>query len=204
MRVVWIAVIAGCGFQAQPAADEVPTVSSPDSGAFDPAKCPASYSITTLPGTSHYRLILEGHSIWDQSTACAADLPNATHLAVLNTLDEIKAAAQVVNTAPATLAGGAAWLGAVQLRAATQPDQSWIWFDGTPLTGNWSPGEPNDGGGGGGEADHREQFVRLQKTRTYFTDQGGGDSYGALCECDGVPIAQTAVDAIASNHIPGG
>lgn len=199
MRVVWIALIAGCGFQAQPVADEVPTVSSPDGGPFDPAKCPESYGITTLPGTSRYRLILEGHSVFDQSTACAADLPNATHLAVLSSLPEIMAAAQLVNAAPATLAGGAVWLGAVQLHTAAQTDQGWLWFDGTTLTGNWNSGEPNDGGGG--ETDHREQFIKLQKTRTYFTDQGGGDSNGALCECDGVPTAQAALDAIAANRL---
>lgn len=195
MRVAWVALIAGCGFQAQPARDESPTAAA-DAAAFDFSTCPPSYT-TTLTGSSRYRLIVEGHPAWEQSDTCAADMPGATHLAVLDTLDERNAAAALINAAP-TLASSGAWIGAVQLRTATLTNQAWFWFDGTPLTGSWNSGEPNDGGGG--ETDHREQFVKLQKTRTGFTDQNGSEGDGALCECDGKPIAPAAAAAIAANR----
>jgi hypothetical protein len=197
MRVAWAVLIAGCGFQAQPARDENPTAAFPDALAFDSSTCPPSYTTTLTGSSSRYRLLVESHPAWEQSDACAGDMPGATHLAVLDTLEEIRAAAALISAAP-TLANSAAWIGAVQLRTAPLTNQAWFWFDGTPLTGNWNSGEPNDGGGG--ETDHREQFVKLQKARTYFIDQNGSEGDGALCECDGKPIARIALDAIAASR----
>ena len=199
MRVAWVALIAGCGFPAQLAPNEAPTAALPDAG-FDNARCPPSYN-ADLPGPSRYRLIPQGHPAWDQSDACALDLPGATHLVVLDSQDEIMRVAGLVNAPPAPIAGSAIWIGAVQPRTAISPSDGWIWFDGQPLASGWNTGEPNDGGNG--EADHREQFVKLQAGRSYFTDAAGSDNNGALCECDGKPIAQSAADAITANRPPG-
>jgi hypothetical protein len=173
---------------------EEPAMGTPDAG-FDSARCPASYN-AGLPGPSRYRLIAGGQPAWVQSDACAADLPGATHLAVLESQAELDAAAALLDALPTS--GSTIWIGAVQQRTAVLPADSWLWFDGVPLTTGWSAGEPNDGGSG--EADHRDQFVDLQQGRTYFTDSAGSDNNGALCECDGVPIAQAALDAITSNR----
>lgn len=197
MRVAWIVLIAGCGFQAQPD-PEHPTAAAADAGAFDSASCPGNYDITDLPGGSHYRLITAGHPAWEQSDTCAGDMPGATHLVVLDSLDEIMRVAALVNAPPMPITNSAIWIGAVQQRTATQPRDGWLYFDGAPLTSGWNLGEPNDSNNS--EVDHREQFVKLQAGRTYFTDAAGTDSYGALCECDGKPIAQVALDAIAANR----
>ena len=194
MRVAWVILIAGCGFQAQPVGGQ--TGAPPDAAAFDFASCPPTYS-ADLPGPSRYRLIPEGRPAWTHSDDCADDMPGATHLVVLETLDETMRVAMLVNAPPVVLAGNSVWVGTVQQVPATAPNQGWIWFDGQPLTMGWHNGEPNDRGA---IEDRQEQFVKLEKNRTYFTDSSGTDSYGALCECDGAPIAQTARDAIAANR----
>ncbi|HEY0477995.1 MAG TPA: hypothetical protein VGD37_10750 [Kofleriaceae bacterium] len=199
MRVAWVALIAGCGFVAQPLQDNG-AASAPDGAAFDYASCPPSYT-APVAGPSRYRLIPDGHPAWTQSDDCADDMPGFTHLAVLDSADELGRVSTMVNNPALVLAGTAIWVGIVQQRTATQPDQGWIRFDGAAMTSDWHMGEPNDAGGG--EADHREQFVKLQRGRTYFTDSSGSDSNGALCECDGRPIAQVALDAIGANRPPG-
>lgn len=197
MRVAWVVLIAGCGFQAQPAPGESPTAAGPDAAAFDHAQCPPNYN-ADLPGPSRYRLITEGHPAWEQSDACAGDRLGATHLIVLDSQDEIMRVAALVNAPPTAITNSAIWIGAVQQRTAALPRDGWLRFDGEPLASGWNTGEPNDSNNT--ETDHREQFAKLQAGRTYFTDSAGTDTNGALCECDGQPIAQVALDAIAANR----
>ena len=195
MRVAWICLITGCGFQAE-LDPEHPTTAAPEGAAV----CPPGYDITNLTGGSHYRLITDGHPAWEQSDACAADMPGATHLVVLDSQDELMRVAMLVNTPPMPITNNAIWIGAVQLRSATRPTDGWIRFDDEPLASGWNTGEPNDSNNS--ETDHREQFVKLQAGRTYFTDSAGSDGYGALCECDGKPIAQDAAQSIQDNRPP--
>jgi hypothetical protein len=197
MRVAWVVVIAGCGFQAQPVADDGSSAVPDGGAAFDYARCPATYN-ADLPGPSRYRLIIDGRPAWEQSDACMGDMSGATHLVVLDSQDELVKVAALVNAPPMGIAGNAIWIGAVQLRSATRPGDGWIWFDGATLTSGWHSGEPNDGGGPRGEGDHSEQFIKLQQGRTYYTDAAGSDSNGALCECDGKPIAKPALDEITA------
>jgi hypothetical protein len=196
MRVAWIALIAGCGFHGL--APVVEGASVADAG-FDAATCPTSYDVA-LPGPARYRLIPDGHPAWIQSDACALDLPGATHLAVLTTSDEIAAVGALVTTPPRPIAGNAVFVGAVQQRTATQPGDGWLWFDGEPVTSGWGGAEPNDRGDG--EADHDEQFVKIEKAKPYLTDTAGSDSNAALCQCDGKPIAASAASAITANRPP--
>jgi hypothetical protein len=194
MRVAWIALIAGCGFQAHAPLDEE-AAPVPDAG-FDAASCPASYGVT-LPGSgSRYRLIPDGGPAWMQSDACAADLAGATHLVVLESAAELNGATALVAAPPAPLAGNAIWVGAVQQTTATLPAARWLRLDGSAVTG-WGGIEPNDRDG---RENQEEQFARIEKGKLYLQDSAGTGNNGALCECDGKPIAPAAADAIAANR----
>jgi Lectin C-type domain len=212
MRGVWVALVAGCGFHTagramdtgagEPEPDAPPPIDAaidaaiaPIDGGFDVAQCPASYN-AALPGPSRYRLVVEAHEAWEHSDACARDLPGATHLVVLNSQAEQTAVATLV-AATVTLAGEAVWIGAVQLRSAARPNDGWLWLDGTALTTGWTNGEPNDIGN---NENQEEQFVELEKARPTLNDSGGNVGNGALCECDGKPIAANAAAAIISNR----
>lgn len=196
MRVAWVVWIAGCGFQAHAPLDEE-AASVPDAG-FDAARCPASYDVRfPAPSSSRYRLITAGRAAWTQSDACAADLMGATHLVVLDSQSEFDRVVALV--AAATTRVNAIWVGAVQQPTATQPLAGWLWFDGSPVTGGWSGVEPNDRDG---RESQEEQFARIEKTKLYLQDSGGATSSGALCECDGKPIATAAAAAITADRPP--
>jgi hypothetical protein len=196
MRVAWVMLIAGsgCGFVAHPIQDDGPNEDG--SAAFDYASCPATYH-ADLPGPSRYRFIPAGQPAWVQIDACAADMPGATHLVVLESQPEIASVAALVAAPPMPITGNAVWIGGVQQRNATVPAGGWLRFDGEALTLGWSSGEPNDRGM---TEDRQEQFVKLENHRTYLVDAQGSDNYSALCECDGKPTAQAASDAIQDNR----
>jgi hypothetical protein len=194
MRVAWIVLIAGCGFQAHAPLDEE-AAPVPDAGG-GAASCPASYGVT-LPGSgSRYRLIPDGHPAWTQSDACAADLAGATHLAVLKSTAELDGATALVAAPPTPLAGNAIWVGAVQQTTATLPAAGWLWLDGSAVTG-WGGIEPNDRDS---RENQEEQFARIEKGKLYLQDSAGTGNNGALCECDGKPIAPAAAAAITANR----
>jgi hypothetical protein len=192
MRVAWIVLIAGCGFQAHAPADEQ-AAAVPDA-----ASCPASYDLVfPAPSSSRYRLITAGHPAWTQSDACAADLSGATHLVVLDSQDELDRVVALV--AAATTPVSSIWVGAVQQITATLPAAGWLWFDDSPVTGGWGGVEPNDRDD---RENQEEQFARIEKTKLYLQDSGGNTSAGALCECDGKPIAPAAAAAIGASRPP--
>lgn len=200
MRVTWIALLVGCGFQSPIAATDGTGGASdaPDAG-FDYALCPASYNVQ-LSGPSHYRLISTGHPAWEQSDACNQDFAGATHLVVIETPQELAdVEAFVKNLGPGT-AGNALWIGGVQLKTAISPSEGWLGFDGNPLINGWAAPEPNDRGGN--EIEHDEQFVKTQKDKPYFIDTSGTEAIGALCECDGKPVAASATAAILASRPP--
>jgi hypothetical protein len=195
MRVAWIALVAGCGFQS-PAAD--PSMGGAPDSSFDYTTCPASYNVA-LPGPTRYRLIATGRAAWDHSDTCNADLLGATHLVVLETMPELLSVSGFVATNANTIANNAVWVGGVQLRTALTPRDGWLGFDGAALIDAWDPNEPNDTGGT--EADHGEQFVFLENARR-LADRPGNTGIGALCECDGKPVATNAAAAIVANRPP--
>jgi hypothetical protein len=194
MRVAWIALIAGCGFQGRGPIGQGEAAPAPDAGLDAAARCPVSYDVA-LPGPSRYRLIASGGPAWVQSDACAADLPGATHLVVLDSPDELGRVISLVAAATTTV--NAIWVGAVQQATATQPGVGWLWFDDKAVTGGWSGVEPNDRDG---RESREEQFVRIEKTKLYLQDSGGNSTSGALCECDGKSIAPAAADAITASR----
>ena len=179
--------------------------SPPD--AFSYASCPPTYDLA-LPGPSRYRLINTGARGWEHSDACASDLPGATHLAVVETTAEIASIQALVDNPPAAIAANAVLIGGVQQKTATKPDESWLGFDGRPLVDNaWydstSDHEPNDSDNN--ESDHKEQFISIIAGKNGLNDADGADPAnlkGALCECDGHPVAASAAAAVDSYRTP--
>lgn len=201
MRCWALGLLAACGFEASPTGsiDAQATIdAASDARAFDPAAdCPASY-ILALPGqASRYRLILAGDDFGDQSTACAAHKPGATHLAALDTIGEIAAVQAVVDVAPG-LAQSCAWIGGVQLRGQTGVTTGWLKITGGPLTPIWDTGEPNDGGDY--FENNSENFAFLGRGRRSQIDVPAFPSFGAMCECDGKPIDPAASAAILASQ----
>lgn len=197
-----ILVLCGCGSVASSAPD---ASNAPDTSGG--AQCPASYDIT-LSGMSRYRLITTGGRAWDQSTSCTRDQAGATHLVVLETASELASVQALVDTSATALAAGV-WVGGVQQHTATSPGDGWLGFDGQPLiSGSWYDGpgtngppdvEPNDGDG---TENGLEQFVIIKPSNSQgikngLQDSQGGNSKGALCECDGKPIAAVAAAEIS-------
>lgn len=208
MRVAWVVLVAGCGFRTPGAGGGVEAPAAPDAAvdvedidaaidaAFDFALCPGNYNLNLqLPGPVRYRLISEGDDAWVHSDDCNDDLAGATHLVVLETMAEVLAIGTLVDTT-AGISHNSVWIGAVQVRNSAEPRNNWLGFDGAPLIDAWATNEPNDAGGG----DNVEQFVRLERARNYFVDIFGSDDNGAVCECDGKPVAPNAAAAIADNR----
>jgi hypothetical protein len=204
MRATWILLLAGCGFQAQLAAlDGTRGGASAPDAAFDFAACPGTYN-TALPGLpaqpapSRYRLIVNGGPAANQSDLCNDDMSGATHLVVLDSMEELVAVAALVDAAANNaITHNSVWVGGVQSNMAKAPSDAWLGFDDQPLIPRWAQGEPNDGGG---TEDHMEQFVLVLRGKPYLTDATRNTSSGALCECDGRAVGPMAAEAIAANR----
>lgn len=192
--------LVGCGSVASNTSDAGGTLD-----AFDYARCPASYD-AALPGPTRYRLSAQGASAWAHSETCSLDLLGATHLVGLETAGELASVQRLVDSS--TIAAGV-WVGGVQRHTATTPGEGWLGLDGQPLlAGAWyhGPGdngqtdsEPNDGDA---MENLLEQFVIIKPMRNGLQDSQGSNSKGALCECDGKPIAATAAAEISANSTP--
>ena len=192
----WIVLIAGCGFKSQAGQIDAAPPEHDAAGPDASTLCPASYDVT-LPGPSRYRLIKSAGRAWEQSDACVADMPGATHLVVIDTAQELADVTTFVSTLEVGVSNDAFWIGTVQLNTAANPDEGWLGFDGTPMFNGWGGSEPNDGSDTS-ESNHEEQFVRMAKAATFFIDDKGGNKNGGLCECDGKPLAATVAAAIDS------
>lgn len=178
----------------------------------DALGCPPGYDVVLPSQPSRYRLITTGARGWEQSDACAGDSQDATHLAVVETHAEIASIGALVDQHRDEISGSAVLVGGVQLNTATDTGESWFGFDGRPLIGNeWYHGngddEPNDSDGmeaSGGNI-HKEQFVSIAVDKSGLNDADGADQTnlkGALCECDGHPMAQNAAAAVDSYRKP--
>ena len=101
----------------------------PVDAAFDPATCPAGYTMTIAASPqSRYRWITVDRAWLAQHQDCADDLPGATHLAVLDTVAEAQ-----------QIAAAAAGATSYQVGAAQAPAQATVlagWYE---LTGEVVP-----------------------------------------------------------------
>ncbi len=183
----WIAGLASCSFHGQ-------SVLIDDAGGppFDPTTCPTNYVVVpTL--TSRYRLIIDGHPGWTQSDTCAADVPGATHLAVLGDLPETMAIQHLVDTFALGIAGSATYIGGIQVQNQHTPETGWLSITGGTMFAAWATGEPNDADG---TENGQEQFVALAIGRAYHVDYAGTSALGAVCECDGRRVSAEAAALI--------
>jgi hypothetical protein len=207
MRVAWVALVAGCGFQTPgrggtdaavdaDVAIDAREIDAAIDGGFDFSTCPASYNLNLgLPGPTRYRLITAGRAAWVHSDDCNNDLQGATHLIVLEDMNQVIALGNFVNNATG-IEGNDVWIGGVQERGSATPGANWLGFDGAPLIGAWATNEPNDDRG----EDNEEQFVKVERNRSFFVDIRGDEDNGAVCECDGKPVAKNAADAITASR----
>lgn len=164
----------------------------PDARAFDPAlDCPTSYDVTIGESTTRYRIITTEANFATQYAACNADLADATHLASPETQTELVA---IRTHLGGTFAPSRKYyLGIVQPPNQAAVDVGWLVYSGGPVPPNqWENGEPEDAGGG----ENNAQNVSSLWVDSGLTDSGGALAYGALCECDGIPIAPAALAAI--------
>jgi hypothetical protein len=169
-RVLSIALTcASCSFA-------LPTSTQPDAASsLDPDSAPAARCIGyTRAGDSAYRVVTAGARWLAAETACEADEPGATHLAIVDAMTELAAIHEVTT---ATV-----WVGLSDRRS----EGSWQWVSGTaqPLgTPLWKMGEPSAGG----------------KDNCGLLDMAGhsdaincDDARPYLCECDGVAAVATS------------
>ena len=167
---------------------DVPMGSDGRDTAFNPATdCPLTYSAIVQSSTSRYRIITTATSLKAQHEACKNDLPDATHLVALQTGVEALNIGALVSGSPVRL-----YIGAVQLPNQQQTDAAWFALTGEPLVVSWDSTEPNDID----EAENNEeQIAFIQPSTKKVRDEAGLDMYGAICECDGLPVVP-ALDAL--------
>ena len=197
MRLVWL-FLAACSYAPQPGEVPPDTMATPD--AFNPAsQCPPDYTLTLTGQTSRYRILLGSGKAWEHSDDCNDDLPGRTHLVAIDDAAELAEVEAAVEN-EGSIDDNKAWVGGVQLRDQVGAGIGWLLVTGGPLiTSAWSPGEPNDGGGGNLE-DNEENFVGVERGRDGLIDFPTDEDQGAVCECDGKPVDQTAAATIDLNR----
>lgn len=200
-----VCIVAGCSFtpgRLAPKTDDAAIADARSDVAIDAVPdaprgfdagldCPTSYDVSIGESSSRYRIITVEANFATQYAACNADLAGATHLASPETDTELT---DIRTHLLGTFAlSRKYYLGIVQPSNQATVDAGWIVYSGGPLPPNhWEIGEPEDAGGG----ENNAQNVSSLWVDTGLTDSGGGVSYGALCECDGIPIAAAALAAI--------
>jgi hypothetical protein len=157
-----------------------------DAPPFDVAMCPASYTEDLGNARSKYRLITTQANIWTHAAACAADLPGATHLVVIDDAAERDALRETLPVFP-IIPPHVAYVGVVQDPAATSAKAGWIHFDGRAVApGLWATNEPNNNGEP--ETTSRANVADLNNASDGMQDNVGTAPSAAFCECDGVPV----------------
>lgn len=195
VRLGVLLTLAACSYEPGFVPPEPDTPPPPD--AFSVASCPSGYM--ALPGaTSRYRVIVNPGKAWIHSDACTADLEGATHLVAIDDVPELRLVESAV-TSTGNIAQNKAWVGAVQPRMQGGVDVGWISATGEPIAPGtlWDNNEPNDGGQ---IEDNGENFAAIERNRMGLVDFNTNDDYGAMCECDGKPLAPAALAAINENR----
>ena len=193
-------LLGSCGFHvgastsasdASDATDPVDAIGGQEAGdaPVDTAACPAGYGLTLAATTTRYRVITTTAVFRVQLVACAADAPGATHLASLETAEEIVGLRDALVAAAATAGPGPFFIGAAQMPGGIGTG-GWFVFTGGALPGGlWAPGQPSENTGSS------EQIANLASDLLH--DATGGTASEAVCECDGRPV-----DPVVIGYVP--
>jgi len=188
--------LAGCDLVVGLERRDEATPDAPPDAAFQRDLCPSEYDLRPSDEASAYRIVITPRDVGAQAADCAGDLPGATHLVTIDREAEASLVVTAIEALPPnTLASERAWIGAVQPPVQDAPTAGWIGPDGEPLDpGMWSTGEPEDGTDD--VENGEEQFGVFERSFRYLVDVPGNHVYGAVCECDGLPIAGTFAAAL--------
>jgi hypothetical protein len=164
---------------------ELPDAPAPPAIDAAPLACPPSYALVTPLGT--YRVIATNDVFAAHHADCNDDMPGATHLASLETAEEIGELSQALaRTTP-----GQYYVGAAQKPNQATTTEGWYVFTGGALpAGTW--GSSNDDNPG----ENNEENLLGLSTADMYHDVTGDVPYPAVCECDGRPIDPTVAGYI--------
>jgi hypothetical protein len=177
--VRWLSLLLLAGCDRVFLAGRAATDAQPDMG----LGCPGSYeTVATLP--SRYRIIEDMGELAIQRARCRADDPRRTHLAVLETANEM-GDVRVWIDGREHVDNDFLWVGAVQSASATARDAGWQWVTGLPVASElWIAGEPNDSDN---NEDHLEDAAAVRRNNGIgLTDLPEAYMLRAVCECDGI------------------
>jgi hypothetical protein len=153
-------------------------------------QCPSTYDVTVAASTTHYRVIVAGGDFPTQHADCNDDLPGATHLASPETSDEVFALQAYVAALSVPAPSSQYYVGVVQQPNSPTADANWFVFTGAAMptaTNLWGPGQPGDDVAG----ENNEENLGAINSADAMHDVTGNFVYGAICECDGLPIDPT-------------
>lgn len=163
-----------------------------DAVTTDSAGCPSGYQVSLASSTSRYRVTSEDKLMRVHHDACKADSIVGTHLVALDDVQEMAELAAVLKTVQAPTLGRF-YVGAVQLPGSSTVAVGWI-----DITGRlhdpalWRLGEPDDLD----DTENAMEQLAVINSSDQLLDVSGGTAYGAVCECDGLPVDATAEAAI--------
>lgn len=201
MRVWWVTLIAGCGFQVTvtdtPAIIDAPAIDSlgtmtidgpPVDAAWTVDDCPTSYQAISGQPTRYF-LRTTAMTVTDHHEACTME---GTHLAVIDSVGEAAALRQFVDGTsglPSNGLGEFVWIGVAQRANQVSVGSGWISANGATFPAQfWESGEPNDGFG---TEDGEEEYGAIWRNHDLVADIREDYEMAGLCECDGVAIAST-------------
>ncbi|MBA3818131.1 MAG: hypothetical protein H0X17_04520 [Deltaproteobacteria bacterium] len=154
----------------------------------DGAACPPTYQVSLASSTSRYRVTSVDQLISAHHALCKADSNTGTHLVALNDQQEMTELDLMLQTVPAP-ALGRFYVGMVQLPGSSTLAAGWVDITGRSLDPTlWNVGEPDDLDD---TENALEQFAVIDSSGRLL-DVAGATSYGAVCECDGLPVDATA------------
>jgi hypothetical protein len=163
---------------------------------FDLSTCPGAYDVTlaSTSTVSRYRVVTALDVFWPHYALCNNDLVGATHAVAFQTqieLTELEALLDATQTLNRYYVGG------VQTASAASPSADWLSFDGALLLQTaWHTPESEPDDGGDMIENQGQQLLILDRLLPYLHDATGVSLYGVICECDGVAVHPSAVDAV--------
>jgi len=112
---------------------------------------PIQWTVASGGNGHYYERINSANITWSNAKTAAEALTynsNSGHLATLTSATENT----FVTNSVINGATGSSWIGGNQPSGSTEPAGGWAWVTGEAWSyTNWYPGEPNNGGSGGGE-----------------------------------------------------